>query len=233
VHVIIVADGDPPDRDALDAAWPGWDAGAELVVAADGGVRGAFGLGRPPDLVVGDLDSIAPTDLARLTEARITVDRSPVDKDETDSELAVLAAVGRGASRLTILGAFGGPRLDHELANLALLALPALVGRLAVLLDPRARVSLLEAPASDGGRACRELPGPVGTLVSLLPFGAPAVGVTTTGLRYQLTDETLPVGPARGLSNVRSATAAAVCLGDGRLLIVESPASLLPSTHDR
>jgi thiamine pyrophosphokinase len=231
MHAIVVADGDPPDRDALTSSWPGWDADAELIVAADGGVRGALAIQLRPDLVVGDLDSVDPLALARLEAEGIPVLRSPVDKDETDTELAVVAALERGATRLTILGAFGGPRLDHELANLAILALPALVGRPTVLLDPRARVRLLEAPAADGTPVCLALPGPAGTLVSLLPFGVPAEHVTTRGLRYPLADETLAVGPARGLSNIRLADDATVCLGRGRLLVVESPAA--PATLRR
>jgi thiamine pyrophosphokinase len=51
-------------------------------------------------------------------------------------------------------------------------------------------------------------------------------GVTTRGLAYPLLDEPLPVGPARGLSNVRSAPDAAVSVRRGLLLVVESPARL-------
>jgi thiamine pyrophosphokinase len=225
MHAIVVADGDPPDRDALDAAWPGWADGVELVVAADGGARGVAGLGWRPDLVIGDLDSIDDALLAGLVGAGVEVDRRSLDKDETDAELAVHAAIERGATQVTVLGAFGGPRLDHELANLALLALPDLAGREAVLLDPRARVVLLQAPATGDRAACLDLGGPIGAVISLLPFGADAGGVTTSGLRYPLTNEDLAVGPARGLSNVRLAADAAVCLRRGRLLVIEMPAT--------
>ena len=59
-------------------------------------------------------------------------------------------------------------------------------------------------------------------------MGPGVVGVTTEGLAYPLSDEPLPVGPARGLSNVRTATEASVVVRDGLLLIVESPARLGP-----
>ncbi len=65
-------------------------------------------------------------------------------------------------------------------------------------------------------------PGPVGGVVSLLPFGGDAAGITTTGLRYPLDDEVLATGPARGVSNVRASADAAVSLARGSLLIVES-----------
>jgi thiamine pyrophosphokinase len=89
-----------------------------------------------------------------------------------------------------------------------------------MLLDDRTRVRLLTGPAS------LELEGRQGDVVSLLPFGADVEGVVTRGLQYRLRDETLEAGPARGLSNVRVETAAEVTARSGRLLVVESPATL-------
>jgi thiamine pyrophosphokinase len=220
LRALIVADGDAPTRPALDAAWPGWAEGFGLVVAADGGARGARRLGFTIDLVVGDGDSLTPAELDRLAAAHVEIRRAPLDKDESDTELAILAAVERAADELTVVGAFGGARLDHALANVALLALPALNGRSCELLDPTARVRLITGPAS------LELPGRAGATVSLLPFGDGVVGVTTDGLAYPLRDEPLPAGPARGVSNVRVGQAARVTLRAGRLLVVESPATL-------
>jgi thiamine pyrophosphokinase len=215
-----------PERAALDDAWPGWADGITLVVAADGGARGARRLGFGVDVWVGDGDSLEPAELDRLAAAGVVLERAAPDKDESDTELAVLAAVRRGADDLTIVGALGGARVDHALANLALLAHPALEGRAARILDAGARVVLAAAPAADGGPVAIPLPGRIGDLVSLLPFGTDVTGVTTVGLRYPLRDEILPVGPARGLSNVRIAPDAEVRLRAGRLLVVESPATL-------
>ena len=44
-HALVLADGAAPSRASLDAAWPGWDAGLDLVIAADGGARHATTLG--------------------------------------------------------------------------------------------------------------------------------------------------------------------------------------------
>ncbi len=228
MKALIVADGDIPGRDGLDAAWPGWSDAIGLVVAADGGAVGAERLGLSIDLVVGDMDSLDADHLARLRGAGITVEQAPIDKDESDTELAVRAALARGARRLTIVGAFGGRRLDHTLANIGLLLLPELGEREAELLDATTRLTVLRAPDDAGRSVRRELPGRVGDLVSLLPFGIDAQGVTTEGLRYPLAGGTLLAGPARGLSNVRLRPDAAVTLGRGILLVVESPATLVP-----
>jgi thiamine pyrophosphokinase len=219
LHAILVGDGDVPSRAALDAAWPGWDADAGPVVAADGGATKALAAGLAPDLVVGDGDSLGRDGLAAVRAAGIPVELAAIEKDESDLELAVAAAVVRGATRLTILGALGGARFDHALANAWLLAHPALIGRVAVLLDDATRVRLLDATTAP---AEVRLDGAPGDLVSLFPFGVDAVGVTTTGLAYPLRDEPLRSGPARGLSNVRSGPEARVALRAGRLLIVET-----------
>jgi len=214
---LVVGDGDVPERAALDRAWPGWAAGVTLVIGADGGAAHALALGWRPDLVIGDLDSLAPEDADRLALAGVPLERWPVAKDESDLELALRAALRRSPAPVTVLGALGGPRLDHELANVWLLALPAADrGRRVTLLDARSRVRLLRGPGD------LELQGRAGDLVTLLPFAGPARGVRTTGLAYRLDGATLAVGPSRGLSNVRMGERAAVSLERGRLLIVES-----------
>jgi thiamine pyrophosphokinase len=228
VDALILAAGDIGSRGILDAAWPGWDAAIGLVVAADGGARHARELGVTIDRWVGDGDSIARADLDALTAARVPMDRSRPDKDESDTELAVAAAIGLGADRIVIVGALGGTRVDHALANIALLFAPALDGRDATIIDSAARIRTASAPAADGRPVRVSVGGRVGETVSLLPWGNDVDGVTTHGLRYPLNDETLRAGPARGLSNVRVEVDADVVLRNGRLLIVESAGRLSP-----
>ena len=219
-HALVLADGAPPTRAALDESWPGWDDDIDLVIAADGGSRLADALGLPIDHWVGDGDSLGAEGVADLRRRGVAVQLEPVEKDSSDTELALLAAVGAGAEAVTILGALGGPRPDHALANVALLGLPAAAGRDLRILDPSARIRLLAGP---NGTAA--IPGRVGDLVSLIPLET-TTGVTTTGLRYALDGATLAFGPARGISNIRDASSATVSLVRGRLLIVEAPARL-------
>jgi thiamine pyrophosphokinase len=219
---VVVADGDVPGRPALDAAWPGWADNVALAVAADGGWEKAVSLGLTPDLLVGDADSLSDARFAELAAAGVPIERSAVDKDESDTELALLAAFREGATHVTVLGALGGRRFDHAVANIGLLWLPYRSDLEIELLDGTTRVRLLRSSATDAGAATCRLGGPTGDLVSLLPLGGPAIGVTTSGLRYPLNDETLLPGPARGLSNVRTAAEASVTLRNGSLLIIET-----------
>lgn len=226
MRALILADGERPTRAELDAAWPGWADDVDLVVAADGGARLADELGLPIDRWVGDGDSLGADGLAAVRARSVAVDLAPTDKDESDAELGLLAAADAGATSITLLAGLGGPRPDHAQANIALLGHPAAAGRGLELLDPRARIRLLARDPDGGpGTARLDLPGRLGDIVSLIPLTT-TTGVTTTGLRYPLRAETLTVGLARGISNVRDEAVATVTILNGRLLVIEAPATL-------
>jgi thiamine pyrophosphokinase len=197
--------------------------GAARVVAADGGARTALACGLVPDLVVGDLDSIDAPTLARLDELGVPREVYPTDKEATDGDLALQRACAWGADQITIVGALGGPRLDHELANILLLTRPELADRRLTLLDDRQEVSLLR-----GGERLVWTASP-GEIVSLLPLGGPAEGVTTAGLRWPLRAERLATGSTRGVSNEAAGGAVSVSLASGCLLVVRA---LAAEQHD-
>jgi thiamine pyrophosphokinase len=225
-RAIVLADGAVAGRSTMDATWPGWDDDVSLVVAADGGTNHALALGLTIDRWVGDGDSIDAGDLAALAATGVRVDRVPAEKDATDAELALEAAIDGGADGVILLGGLGGVRLDHGLANLGLLLHPAVGSRQLVLYDEHAaRITLL---AAIDGPATAELRGRVGDLVSLIPVGATAENVRTEGLRYPLRDEPLLLGRTRGVSNLRTALTARVTLGSGRILVIETPVTVRP-----
>lgn len=185
----------------------------ELVVAADGGARHARSLGIRPDVVVGDGDSL-DTETARwLEEQGVPRVQYPTAKDETDLELALVHAVRAGAREILLLGAQGG-RPDQMLANLLLLAHPALAGCRVRLLGHNYQALLLR-----GGEEIT-LTGRVGDTLSLLPLSEQARGIETTGLRWTLSGDTLSLGPARGISNELTSPQARIALQEGLLLIV-------------
>lgn len=186
-----------------------------MVIAANGGSHHARPLGLHPDLVIGDLDSLAPRLRRELDAAGARIEEAPARKDETDLELALLRAVEGGAQHVVVLGALGG-RLDMTVANILLLTHPAFEG-VRVELWAGAQTAWLVRPP--GG----PLPGAPGDTVSLIPVGGEAQHVTTHGLEYPLRGEALLVGPARGVSNVIAAAPARVELGGGLLLAIHTP----------
>ena len=214
--VAVVASGDLAADDVR------WLDRAELVIAADGGAATLERIGRRPDRLVGDLDSVDASLVARLTDAGVPIDRHPTDKDATDTELALQDAVTGGATEIVLLGALGGDRLDHELANLLLLADPETARLTVRIVHGPTTVHVLHA----GSLA---LEGRVADLVSLLPIDRDAVGVTTEGLRWPLDGATLRIGRSRGISNEIVTAPASIEVRDGTLLVIET--AIKGATH--
>jgi len=187
-----------------------------LVIAADGGIIEAERLGLDVDVLVGDLDSAPADAVARAPR----VERYPVDKDASDLELAMAAAVAAGARRIVVVGGDGG-RLDHLLGNAFLLASDrwADVEIEAVLGDARIWVV----------RGERTIDGGSGELVSLYSVGGAAFGVATEGLRWALTDGELLPGSSLGLSNEFVASSATVRVREGVVLAIVPGPSEPPS----
>ncbi|NLX08373.1 MAG: thiamine diphosphokinase [Chloroflexi bacterium] len=198
----------PAVQAALRAAPHAW------IVAADGGARLALACGLTPALVVGDMDSLDPAEIAALAADGAVLQRVPAAKDETDLELALLAAAEHGATWIRLIGAYG-LRIDHTLANIYLLTLPALAGR-DVRLVAGAQTLWLAGPGE------HVLDGAPGDTISLLPLDGDAEGVETESLRYPLRQETLRFGPARGVSNVMLGARACVRLSGGTLIVVHT-----------
>ena len=199
-HALVVTGGPiPANQGPLPSA--------NLIIAADGGADNAAALGLTVDLVIGDLDSVSSAAVARAGK----VERHPEDKDETDLELALGAAVAAGKRSVTVIGTLGG-RVDHAVANL----LVAAGDRWENL-----RIDL----RIDGARGWVvrdhvEVVAPIGNVVSLLAVGGRATGVTTTGLAWPLADAEVEPGVGLGLSNRMAAPRAEVVVDDGTLLVI-------------
>ncbi len=164
----------------------------DLVVAVDSGLHLAIESGHRVDVVIGDMDSVEPLRLDRVALDGAEVLRHPVDKDETDLELALELLLGRGCDDVTVLGADGG-RMDHLLGGALTIAAPRFARMRIDAWFGRARL----LPVHDD----RDVPGSPGRLVSLVPTGGAASGVTTDGLRWPLRDDVLTPGTSLGLSN--------------------------------
>lgn len=205
----IFANGELPDDNAIRAQIDAQDA----IYAADGGLRHITRLGLKPQRIIGDLDSADPQQVARFEQQGILVERHPAHKNETDLELALLAAAEAGYLRLRVVGALGG-RLDMTLANIFLLSLPALRGLDARLEDGQQSVFLIyPGPGA-------QIEGRVGQGLSLLPLGGLVHGIHTTGLEYPLRGETLLPERSRGISNRIIASPALVTLEQGCLICI-------------
>ncbi len=208
MHIVIFAGGTlRPGKAFYDAI-----GSADMFIAADSGAETALQYGCTPRIVVGDFDSLDGLILEELGKRGSEIRRVAVEKDETDTELAVQAAIDEGATRITLAGAFGGARFDHTMANILLLA--CFEGVPMMIVDGPSLCWLVRGPGSS------TIDGQVGDLVSLLPLTSDASGVRTKGLYYALKGETLYFGKPRGMSNVLIEEHAEVSVEDGMLLVI-------------
>ena len=207
-HVVVVSGGQLIQSGALAMVPP--DA---LVVAADSGWDRAIELGIRPHVLVGDMDSISPSSLRDAEDSGVTIVRHPVDKDFTDLELALAYATSR-SFRITVLSG-GGGRLDHAFAEITTLTSPQLRACTvdAIVGTARVHVAHEESPLT--------LALDAGTVVSLAAIGAGAIGVSLTGCKWNLADESLSPYESRGLSNVVTTTPMSLTVTAGHIAVIE------------
>lgn len=178
----------------------------DLVIAADAGYNALSAIGVKPDLLVGDFDSLA------VRPADVPLRVFPAEKDDTDTGLALSEGWARGYREFVLYGADGG-RVDHYLANLALLGGLSRRGARAMLVGTVFDVYAL----TEGTLALPEREQ--GTVVSVFCHGEYAEGVTLKGLKYPLHLATLTCDHPLGVSNEFAEQAASVTVVKGTLLV--------------
>ena len=217
---VVVAAGPLPDLANLDRRlarererWAN-----AFIVAADGGYAHCLDMGVQPDLVVGDLDSLEPAACSRLEAAGIPLLRLPRDKDRTDLQVALEEVAMRTPGRLILLGALGGPRLDHGLAAVYAGVPLARQGWQVEYLGPQEQLWLIAGPGD-----LRLDPRP-GHYLSLIPLTEEVSGVVIEGMRWELPGVSLRWGDSRGIANEFSDRLAEIRLATGVLAVVVGPA---------
>jgi thiamine pyrophosphokinase len=208
--VIVVTGAEPFDQHVIDDI----PNDAE-VIAADSGLDHALAVGLTPSTVVGDFDSISEAG-RRWADANATMISHPVDKDATDTELALALAADLNPDHLVLVSG-GGDRLDHIFAAIGALTSSVLVS--VPVLEARwgsERIRVLHGP----GRAT--IPTTVGATVSVLALAGPATGVGLTGTKWTLDHDELRPLAGRGVSNVATDDTVTVTVTTGVLAVFHS-----------
>lgn len=182
---------------------------AELIVAADGGLRHARPLGLTPHLLVGDLDSVSAA--TRALHPGLATEVHPPDKDELDLELALDAVERHGAQDVLIVGGLTG-RLDQTLSTVLIAHARHVLGTNVTVADGVRDVWPLRPNET------RRLDLPPGTRFSLLALDPEAL-VSVAGARYPLDHAPLDRAHGLGVSNVATG-AVRVTLHRGALVVV-------------
>lgn len=188
----------------------------QKVIAVDAGLKKALDLGLEPDTVVGDFDTVDPDVLAFYRQKEhIVWDVHQPEKDETDTELALLKAQALGCNEIAVLGATGG-RIDHMLGNIHLLFPCLQKGIHAYILDPQNKLYLIDGPKVYQRKKMW------GKYISFLPLTESVHGITLEGFKYPLNEKDIEIGTSLCISNELTGEEGKITFLDGVLICVES-----------
>lgn len=176
-----------------------------FIIAADAGIKKLEDRGVIPDLIIGDFDSLGqkPTGENVLT--------FPIEKDDTDTMLALKEAIKRGFVTVYISGGVGG-ELDHTVANLQALLYARKNGISAFLTDGITTATVVSDSITFG----KENTG----RCSVFAFGGEAKGVTISGLKYEASGITLSPSFPLGVSNCFIGQQSSISVKNGYLLVI-------------
>ena len=184
----------------------------QLVIGVDAGARHASTLKVSPDVVVGDMDSLPKSE--RLDDKNIAFVSYPKEKNETDLELALLYAIGHGATKTVMVGVTGG-RMEMTIANVLMMAHSSFYPCRIEVWHGDQTGWIITPPGAD-------IQGNPGDTISLVSLNGDVTNISTRGLEYQLSNETLIFGLTRGISNILSESPAHVEFSKGLLLAVRT-----------
>ncbi|MFC0229945.1 thiamine diphosphokinase [Bhargavaea ullalensis] len=190
-----------------DAVFYGADRGALRLVRS--GIR--------PVVSVGDFDSVSELELEEIRSGSGRLLRMPAEKDETDTELALLEAVAAGPDRITLTGVTGG-RLDHAQSALhAVCRLQAAHPEIRFRILDRFNELTFLLPGENRIRKRAEFP-----YVSFFSFGERVEGMTLRGFRYEADGGLLLPGTTLYTSNELLSEVCTISFQTGICLMIRS-----------
>jgi thiamine pyrophosphokinase len=160
-------------------------------IAADSGMKHARALGIVPELWVGDFDSSGSELMQDYAHVPRQVHLS--DKDATDGEIAIAAAVRLGAMEFILIGGLGG-QSDHATAHLGLALHLAKSGHRCFISNGNEEAYPLIAGSYEFDF------GPQSRL-SIVPW-SDITGLNLSGVKWPLKDKALTLGSSFTMSNI-------------------------------
>jgi thiamine pyrophosphokinase len=182
-----------------------------FFIAADGGALFLESIGFLPDVIIGDFDSLTEVQYRRYEKLGAKIIKYPVEKDETDGELALQYCQKRGFNNIIIIG-FTGGRLDQQLANIFLLEYAFKSGITAFIKEPGLEMGIIDREKMFFQK--------MGAGLSLIPLDEKVTGVTVTGCKYLLESGSLLRYKTKGISNIIEQEKAVITVEKGLLLYI-------------
>lgn len=183
---------------------------ADIIICADKGAEYALRYKVVPDIIVGDMDSIDDTKLSFLKDSIIEI--SQKEKDYTDTHLAVMKALEKGADTITLICATG-LRSDHAIANIRLLLYIDDNAAEGIIADDQNTIFLCTGETVFNNKK--------GTTVSLISLSENTEGINLEGFKYPLNNWYADLAWTTGISNEIVSDFARISISKGRLLVFE------------
>lgn len=209
IKILIVSNGTIDDMSMLEELVKQSD----YIICADGGTRYFYEKNMKPDVILGDFDSLEEKILKDMKDKEIDFFKFPVNKDKTDTELAVEYAVQKGAKDITLLGATGS-RLDHTLGNIMLLREFVDKNIKIRVLDSHNEVYMIKDSIT--------LDKKENTFVSIIPITDTVKGVTLKGFKYETNNTDFKLGSTFGISNEIIDKVGHITVNDGICLVIRA-----------
>ncbi|HEX2867521.1 MAG TPA: thiamine diphosphokinase [Ignavibacteriales bacterium] len=211
---VIIANGKAPKKSIFPFLKK---QGYTTLICADGGANSARRLKLIPDFILGDLDSIHP-DTLKFYEDKVKVKRIK-RQDDTDVEKCLKFAINNRYSECVLTGVIGD-RLDHSFSNLGIVLRYSRLISLKVISD-RSFLTVHK-----GNFCLRTVPGET---LSIYAFDK-KTKISSTGLKYELQNDTLPYGLRESTSNEALQSEVHLKVKGGRVFIIRD--FNLVRTHD-
>lgn len=209
MKVIIVTGGNKPSKKLLNS----YIKSGDLIIGADKGSEYLYDYEIIPNIILGDFDSISEEKLKKIEEKQVEIIKFPPEKDYTDTEIAIMEAIKRGADTIYLFGGLG-TRADHSLGNIGLLLTTKNKGARLLIVDDHNKMYLADKNMS--------LNGSQGEIISFHALSDVVKGFEIRGAKYNLNSYDMHLLDPRAVCNEFIDTPINIKYESGELLIIHA-----------
>lgn len=209
MKAVIVAGGNKPSKALISS----YIKNIDLIIGADKGSEYLYDYEITPHVILGDFDSINKEKLKKIEENQVEIIKFPPEKDYTDTEIAIIEAMKRGADIIYLFAGIG-TRVDHSLGNIGLLLTTKNKGAKLIIIDDHNKMYLADKSMN--------LNGNVGETISFHALSDVVKGLDIKGAKYNLDSYDMHLLDPRAICNEFVDSPIDIKYDSGELLIIHA-----------
>lgn len=209
MKAVIVTGGNKPSKALISS----YIKNSDLIIGADKGSEYLYDYEITPHVILGDFDSINKEKLKRIEENQVEIIKFPPEKDYTDTEIAIIEAIKRGADIIYLFGGIG-TRVDHSLGNIGLLLTTKNKGKKLIIIDHHNKMYLADKRMNLNGNA--------GETISFHALSDVVKGFDIKGAKYNLDSYDMHLLDPRAICNEFVDSPIDIKYDSGELLIIHA-----------